>query len=536
MRAHLHRLLGKSPPLDDRGDTLIELLIALVIIALAVVPVLGLTFEMLSGAAENRSLATLNNLMKGFAETATSQIELSPVATGTTFNNCSGTVSYKLLSLPTPHVAAPGAAVTIFTTGFPSGVPLGTFTVTVGGVAAAKTIRRSQPASGNEMGNMQLTFFVPGSLPSGPQAITVRDVHSGQTLTSSPATELTVTPSATASTLSTLARYTMGVKLVRYWDPGTSAETTALTDCALNGGVQLLTLHARAGGGVSETLTFDLRNPARAHVSVAAPAVAVTATPVFAALPSLRSPGTPKLVFEAVVTAPAGYRKPTKPLTWSITEAGSTVPCPAASGPTPGGDNASTYTCTITLATSSRTGTYAATATYPEVTATATTPGTSTASWVGVATVYGSNGGGTASLSPTTASAHTSGATFTFTYTVPPGGMNGGELAITVPSSPTTSKKWTTPQSSDPAAPGYTTAKVGTTAVTVVTSGDTIELTSLTLPGGATLTVTYGAGGGASGVTTPTKPGSYTFTVQQSSVPSGSLTAVSGSPLTVTVT
>jgi prepilin-type N-terminal cleavage/methylation domain-containing protein len=527
-------LRRKSPPLDERGDTLIELLIALVIIALAVVPVLGLTFEMLSGAAENRSLATLNNLMKSFAETATSQIELSPTPAGTAFKNCSGTISYRLLSLPTPRVAAPAAAVTVFTTGFDSGVPLGTFTVTVGGDVATKTTRRSQAASGNEMGNMQLTFFVPESLPSGPQVITVKDVRNGQALTSSPSTELTVTPSATSSTVSTLARYTMGVRLIRYWNPGTSTETTPLTDCAPDGGLQLLTLHARAGNGVSDTLTFDLRNPARAHVSVAAPSVTVTATPVFAALPSS---GTARLVFEAVVTAPAGYRKPTKPVTWSITEAGSTVnPCPAPSGPTPGSDNSSTYTCTITLTSSSATGPYAATATYPQVAATSTTPGTSSASWVGVATVYGPNGGGTVSLSPATVSAHTSGETFTFTYTVPPGGMNGGELAITVPSSPTTSKKWTIPQTSYPATPGYTTAKVGATAVTVVTSGDTIELTSLTLPGGAKVTLAYGAGGGTSGVTTPTKPGPYTFTVQQGSVPSGPLTTVSGPPLTVTVT
>ena len=535
MRTHVERLLRRSSPLDERGDTLIELLIALVIIALAVVPLLGLTLEMLSGAAEHRSLATLNNLMKGFAETATSQIELDPTAAGAAFNNCSGTVSYSLLSVPTPRVAAPGATVTVFTTGFDSGVPLGTFTVTVGGVAAAKTTRRSQAASGNEMGNMQLTFFVPSTLSAGPKVITVKGVRSGKTftLTSSPDTDLTVTPSATASKVSTLARYTMGVRLIRYWNPGTSGETTALTDCSPDGGVQIVTLHARAGDGVFDTLTFDLRNPADSHVSVAAPSVAVTATPVFAALPSS---GTSRLVFTAVVTAPNGYKKPTKPLTWSITEAGSPVSCPAASGPTSGGGNSSTYTCTITLITSSPTGRYAAKATYPKVTATSTTPGTSAESWVGVATVYGPNGGGTVRISPTSAPALTSGQTFTFTYIVPPGGMNAGELAITVPSSPTTSKKWTTPQSSSPTLPGYTTAKVGTTAVTVVTSGDTIELTSLTLPGTATLTVTYGAGGGASGVTTPITTGPYTFTVQQSSVPSGSLTPVSGSPLTVTVT
>jgi Tfp pilus assembly protein PilV len=530
VRAHLKRLRRRSLALDERGDTLIELLIALLIIALAVVPLLGLTLEMLSGAAEHRSLATLNNLMKGFAETATSQVELDPP--GTIFNNCSGTVSYRLLSLPTPRVAAPGAAVTIFTTGFDSGVPLGTFTVTVGGVAAAKTTRWSQPAVGNEMGNMQLTFFVPSSLRAGPQVITVKDVPSGQTLTSSGATDLTVTATATTSTVSTLARYTMGVRKIRYWNPGTSSETTARTACSVDGGVQLLTLHARANNGVSDTLTFDLRNPSSVHIPVAAPSVVVTATPVFAALP----PPTSKLVFKAVVTVPFGYTPPSKSLTWSITEAGSPVACPTASGPTPSGTNQATYTCTITLTTSSPTGRYAAKATYPRVTPHTKTPGTSAESSVGVATVYGPNGGGSVSVSPTTDPAHTSGETFKFTYTVATGGMNRGELAITVPSSSTITKKWTTPQTSNPTAPGYTTAKVGTTAVTVVTSGDTIVLTSLTLPGTATLTVTYGAGGGASGVTTPILAGPYTFTVRQNSVPGGPLTAVSGSPLTVTVT
>lgn len=528
---------AEGPPrtfssLDERGDTLIELLIALVIIALVVGPFLGLTFEMLSGSAEHRGIASLNNLMKGFAETAKSEIELTPASGGPSFNNCSGTVSYKLLSLPTPQVAAPGAAVTIFATGFDSGLPLSAFAVTVGGVTATKTTKRSQASSGSEMGNMQLTFFVPAS-PSGSQPIKVSDGIAGQTVTSSSATNLTVTAAGTTSHVSTLARYTMGVKLIRYWNPGKSTETSPLTDCELNGGVQLLTLHGRAGNGVSDTLTFDVRNPSPSHTTLATPSVSVSATPVFATKPST---GTSGLVFAAIVTPAAGNKRPSKTLTWSITEAGTRVGCPTHSPPVNGTDNASNYTCTITLTTSSATGRYAATATYPAVAATATTPGSAAESWVSIATVYGPNGGGAVTLSPKTTPPNTAGKTFTFTYTVGTGGMNGGELLIKVPSPSTPSTAWTKPQSTNTVAVGYTTAKVGTTTVSLTTTGYMIEITSLTLTVGTKLTVVYGQGGGASGVTSPTKTGPYAFIVQQNSVPSGSLASVSGSPLTVTVT
>lgn len=509
----------------DRGDTLIELIIAMVIIALAVVPFVGTLIETLSGSGEHRTLSTLNTALKDFAETAKSQIEFTNV--GSQFNNCAGTVNYKLLSAPVPQAAAPGAAVTVFGTGFASGLPVSAFTVTVGGKAARVTTKRSQGVSGTEMGNMQLTFFVPGGL-AGQQKITVTD-SGGDRLTSTGATALTVTATATKSTVSPLSGYTMGITRVRYWNPGKRTETKTLANCVLNGGVQLLTLQGRSHNGVRDTLTFSLRDPTPVHVPLPTPSVTVTASPVLATLPPHggRSP----LVFTAIVTAASGSNPPSKPVTWAVKAAGSPLSC-TTTGPVSIGGNAARYTCTITLTTSSATGSYQAKATYPAVAPTpqSKTPGNNSASWIGFATVYAANGSGTAAVAPATGKASKPGQTFVFSYTAGAGGMNSGEVTVSLPASSTPKKTWTVPTPSSGHA-GYTTAKVGTTSQTVIVTGTTIEVTGLTLSAGQTLTITYGQGGGATGVTAPATTGVYTFTVSEASVPGGPLTPLtSGSP------
>lgn len=515
----------------DEGTSLIELLIAVVIISLAVGPLLGALMEALSSSGEGRSLATLDTVLNGFAETATSAVELAHTTPGPTFDNCSGTPSYGILSLPTPRSAAPGAATTVFGTGFGSGLPVGTFHVTVGGAPATVIRKQSQKVSGTAvgnlqgMGNMQLTFKVPSGL-TGTQVVSVTDGH-GTTVSSTPATELDVTPAAATSAVSPVSGYTLGVKTVRYVNPATPTETAPFTDCVLNGGIQLLTLHARAPDGVSDTLNFDLRNPTDVHVPVPTPAITVAVSP--SALVALPSTGSFVLTFTATVTPASSEPQPTKPVTWSVsaTTGGTStaVPC-TASGPTTGPDKSSVYSCAVTLTPSSSTGRYSATATYPAV---ATVNGATTN--VGFASVYGANGSGAITVAPTTAAHGATGKTFTFTYTAGAGGMNGGQVTIAIPTPGTTpTKAWTPPQTTDPSAPGYTVATIGTTPATVLVSGKTIEVTGVTLAQGQTLTVVYGTGGGAAGVTAPTTPGTYSFTTDQASVPRGTPTALTPAP------
>lgn len=508
---------------DDRGQTLIEVLIAVVIVALAAVPLLGALLQALSSSGEHRSLATLDVLLKGFAETATSQIELSPTATGPAFNNCSGTVRYRLLSEPTPRSAAPGAAVTVFGIGFGTGLPLTTFHVTVGGTAATVVTKQSQSVSGSEMGNMQITFKVP-AVANGPQTITVTDGQ-GHPISTLATTDLTVTPSGATGASSPAGGYRLGVTSVRYWSPGTATETSPVTACVLNGGLQLLTVHGRAGDGVSDTLTFDLRNPADVHVPVPTPSVMVTASPTFATLPAS---GSSPLVFTATVTPAAGEPRPAQPVTWVVTATGQTVTCRTPTQST-GSSTTEVYTCTVVLTPTSPAGRYGATATYPAVSA---VNGTST--FTGFATVYGPNGSGALIVAPTQVTQSSTGNTLTFTYTAGVGGMFGGEVTVTLPPTGGSPRaKWTTPTTTADA-PGYTVATIGTTAQTVVVSGTTIEVTDVTLAAGATLDIVYGQGGGSSGVTAPAQTGADTFSAQQASVPGVPPVALATSP-TVTV-
>src|SRR5207244_3758854 len=75
--------------------------------------------------------------------------------------------------------------------------------------------------------------------------------------------------------------------------------------------------------------------------------------------------------------------------------------------------------------------------------------------------------------------------TVVFTYTAATGGISSGEVEIAVPAG------WTAPTASGVA--GCTKTSAGTLSF----SGQTIKVTALTLSGGATATITYGATSGA---------------------------------------
>lgn len=135
------------------------------------------------------------------------------------------------------------------------------------------------------------------------------------------------------------------------------------------------------------------------------------------------------------------------------------------------------------------------------------------------------NGSGTATVSPTSVVAGSSGKTLSFTYTAAAGGLNSGEVDITVPSG------WTAPTTAN--APGCTTASTGALSIG---AGQVIQVSALTLAGNPPLTVTYGATSGGNcgsgdGVPAPSAAGSATFTTKEKSTTGGTLTAISSSPI-----
>ncbi|HEV3214011.1 MAG TPA: hypothetical protein VGZ03_11515 [Acidimicrobiales bacterium] len=60
----------------DAGDTLIEVLLALVIIAVCVVALMTGLLTSISGSSTHRSLSTIDTVLKSYAETMKSQVEL----------------------------------------------------------------------------------------------------------------------------------------------------------------------------------------------------------------------------------------------------------------------------------------------------------------------------------------------------------------------------------------------------------------------------------------------------------------------------
>ena len=79
---------------SEAGDTLIEVLLAVVILSLAVVALMGALVTSIASSAEHRSLSDIDSVLKGYAENAKYDIELqgspayAPCAsvTSTTYN------------------------------------------------------------------------------------------------------------------------------------------------------------------------------------------------------------------------------------------------------------------------------------------------------------------------------------------------------------------------------------------------------------------------------------------------------------------
>jgi hypothetical protein len=138
------------------------------------------------------------------------------------------------------------------------------------------------------------------------------------------------------------------------------------------------------------------------------------------------------------------------------------------------------------------------------------------------------DGSGTCIVSPTTAVSDSTGNTLTFTYTSV-GTMDGGLLTIDI------DNDWPTPQLDNPTGAGYTVASsTGTISNLSITGADEINVPIVSLEDGETITVTYGAGGGASGVTAPAAETSD-FVVETSGDTGGTIAPIAASPVQVTV-
>ena len=490
---------------EERGDTLVEVLVALVIIGICVVPLLNSLIESFTGSTEHRSIATVDTLLKSFAEGAKSEIELNAPSSGGPFTACStstGGANYQVLSAPSPSTATVGTAVTIFGTGFHPNVSASAFSVLVGSASAAISGTQSERTS-DANGNIQLTFIVP-TVATGTQVLTIND-NAGTALTSVSGMGLTVSSGASGPTTSAESGYTMGISGVQYLDSdsGSFESCSSNSDLAATmSGIESVTLLATAPTGDSDTLSFIVRNPAYSPTSIPKPTIVLASNPATVSRPTGSS--TVTVTFTATVEPPSTSPQATGTVTWS----GCT-----GTGQTTGSPNTIVATCTTTVTGSSTFGPLNVTASYGGDAYNQPNSG------VGTVNVYAPDGSGTMTVSPGTVWAGSAGNTITLTYTAASGGVNNGVVDVAVPSG------WTAPSTSAAIA-GYTTASGGT----VSTSGQTIQITGATLAAGQTLTITYGATGGTSGAVAPATTGNYTFSTSENSTSGGTSTSLATSP------
>ena len=184
-RAHSRPTRARNSERSEGGDTLIEVLIAIVVIAIGVVALLGALTTSITSSATYRSLATIDTVLKDFAEAVKYDVQQVPTASSL-YTNCA--TSYQVVNeYPTSTVA--GGGVTVLGTGF---TPYQTVQVMVNGVPMV--VQSGQTVEPNQ--SVVATFTLPTNSTPGPQVIALSD--GGPFITS--VTPLTVNPSLSSLT------------------------------------------------------------------------------------------------------------------------------------------------------------------------------------------------------------------------------------------------------------------------------------------------------------------------------------------------
>ncbi len=332
-RSDLLARLCRRVQFSESGDSLIEILIAIVIIALTVTALLGALVTAITSSTTEQSLSTVDTVLNGFAQAAQYEVQQTNV-----FTNCDPT-PYKLIGPPTPASGPAGSSATVFVTGFAANHPL---TVTVGSAPPA-TITSGSHTDSN--GDAAVTFTVPSGL-TGSQIVSVND---GSAMS---------TPSPTAFFVggtvkgTTPVGYSVSVNNpVQQWDAqGTDWVNSTSAACPKSGSQQV-TVVARAPDGSAGSLSFVALGPATTTVLVTA--TSSSATPTYG----------DTLTFTAKVVPPnSTTAAPTGSIAWTFSQSPGSPSCGNSPlSPVPG-KNTSQATCTISPA---QVGTYTVTASYP---------------------------------------------------------------------------------------------------------------------------------------------------------------------------
>lgn len=231
----------KAPARDERGDTLIEVLIALVIIGLTATAVLGSFATTIAGSAEHREYANIDTALRSFASAATYQLQQQP---NPEFAACATPGSYQIVAAY-PSSAAAGSQIEVFATGFAASTAVG---ISLGGTSLTGDIVSGGTTATN--GTVAAVVDLPSTgLAVGTNGLTV--TTGGLSGTGA----FSVSPTTPVST--SLSNYRLALSSIEYWG-GSSFGTT----CTQGGNSpQLLTVTATSPTSAADSLSFVVINP-----------------------------------------------------------------------------------------------------------------------------------------------------------------------------------------------------------------------------------------------------------------------------------
>lgn len=258
---------GSCLPIE-RGDTLIELLLAITILSLVVAAVFNVLIETSSASREHRSLTSLDAVLKTYSESAAYDIQLDRSAPE--YTECAVATpstrtvpaTYHLVSTPSPPLGPPTSYATVFVTGF---TPNSAVSVSLGGNSAS--LAPDSMTKTNANGDATLTFQVPTIAGVSKQLypVTVADTGTPSITASSPANFSYDTGAPIQSTYP-LNRDTVYIKELDWWNGTTNVFEPSSGVCGTQyeSGIQLLTVVANAPDGSSALVGFTVTNPGSA--------------------------------------------------------------------------------------------------------------------------------------------------------------------------------------------------------------------------------------------------------------------------------
>ena len=335
----------------ERGDTLVEVLVAVVIIALAVVGLMGSLLTSTSASATNKSLAMVDSVLKSFVDTARTTIESQATngASGPQFIACPGPGSYQVVGAPIPRTGAVGTVVTLFATGFATGTNNVVLQSTTTGVSTPVATSSLIPGGGGATAGATVQFTVPTGLAADTYAVYPFGTSNPQA-----ASYFTVTATGPAPNGIPLNQFTLQTS-VQYWTGSSWTSNSALCSATqANSKLQQLNykiIDSQPNNGAADDLSIAIGN----FKPESTPSLAVTCTLGVGGLPCSTSTSYPLGTHLTFVATLSGEVNPPGTLSWSGFPASVTT-CSA-----PQSISSGTAMCDITVALP---GSYQPTATY----------------------------------------------------------------------------------------------------------------------------------------------------------------------------